>query len=481
MSGWTVIASFFAFLLAISALGVVASLKQHTKSTADYLLADRSVPAWLAALSAVATNNSGFMFIGLIGYTYRFGVEAVWMMLGWIVGDWLAWTFVHPKVRRESGRVGATTVPSLIGHRPDRSNRVIVVITAVLTLAFLGAYAAAQLKAGSTALQTLFGWDPRVGAVLGAAIVVAYCFAGGIRASIWTDAAQSLVMIGSMMVLIGYAIAHVGGLDALTTNLASQDEQLTRWMPGSLRFGFVPYLLGMTAGGFGAIGQPHILVRFMALESPDSVGRAKLVYFAWFVPFFALAILVGLYSRALLPELVNTGTAAGLSASAAAEFAMPELARMLLPDVLLGLILAGLFSATMSTADSQILVCSGCITQDIVPQWRESYLASKLATLGIAGVALAIALSAHQGVFSLVLIAWSALGATLGPVLIARLYGFQLSTTASVVVMASGLATVMVWNASGLDGDVFKLLPGLIVPAVFLIVLTRFGPRRIEG
>ena len=471
MSGWIVVSSFLACLLAITGLGIWAALTQRKKSTADYLLADRMVPPWLAALSAVATNNSGFMFIGLIGYTYRFGIEAIWMMIGWIIGDWLAWTFVHPRVRKVSEHANATTVPALTGHRPDRPDRVVVVVTAILTLAFLGAYAAAQLKAGSTALQTLFGWDPRAGAVLGTVIVIAYCFAGGIRASIWTDAAQSVVMIGSMIAIIAAGFSQVGGLDALWSNLSAQEPQLTHWLPESLRFGLVPYLLGMTAGGFGAVGQPHILVRFMAIDSVKSMGRAKLVYFAWFIPFFAMAILVGLYSRAVLPELVSSGVADGLTASAAAEFAMPELARALLPDVLLGVVLAGLFSATMSTADSQILVCSGCVTQDIFPQWKESYFASKVATLGVAGTALAIALSANQGVFSLVLVAWSALGATLGPVLIARLYGFNINAVVALLVMASGLGTVLAWNAIGFDGDVFKLLPGLLVPAILLVIL----------
>jgi len=477
MSNLVVLASFVGFLLLITAIGVIASLVQHTKSTEDYLIAGRSVPAWLSALSAVATNNSGFMFIGLIGYTYRFGYEAIWMMIGWIVGDFLAWQFVHPRLRLESGKIEATTVPMLIGSRRNKAgtNRVLVIVTGLLTFIFLGAYAAAQLKAGSTALQTLFGWNPQAGAIIGTVIVIIYCYAGGIRASIWTDAAQSGVMIVSMILLLGMAVYEIGGPAGLSAALASQDPNLIRWFPDSPRFGFIPYLLGMTAGGFGAVGQPHILVRFMAIESVEKISRAKLIYFAWFIPFFLLGIGVGLYSRALLPGLMDLPLTAGMTAAEASEFAMPVLARQLLPDVLLGLMLAGLFSATMSTADSQILVCSGSLTQDVFPRWKNSYIASKVATLLVAALALTIALAATESVFALVLVAWSAMGATLGPILILRLYGRRPSTAVSLAMMASGLATVFLWIRKQLEGDVFELLPGLIAPVIVYLLTIAAG------
>ncbi|MBB01245.1 sodium/proline symporter [bacterium] len=483
MNSVIVLASFIGFLLLITAIGVFASMVQHQKSTEDYLVAGRSVPAWLSALSAVATNNSGFMFIGLIGYTYRYGYEAIWMMIGWIVGDFLAWQFVHPRLRLESGKIEATTVPMLIGSRRNKpgTNRILVIVTGLLTFIFLGAYAAAQLKAGSTALQTLFGWNPEAGAIIGTFIVIIYCYAGGIRASIWTDAAQSGVMIVSMILLLGTAVYQIGGPAGLSAALASQDPSLVNWLPADLKFGFLPYFLGMTAGGFGAVGQPHILVRFMAIESVEKISRAKMIYFAWFIPFFLLGIGVGLYSRALLPDLMHLPLTEGMSASQASEFAMPVLARELLPDVLLGLMLAGLFSATMSTADSQILVCSGSLTQDVFPQWKNSYAASKVATLLVAALALAIALSASDSVFALVLVAWSAMGATLGPILILRLYGRRPNTVVSLAMMAAGLTTVFVWNSVGLDGAVFKLLPGFLAPVIVYIITiiigTVFSPK----
>lgn len=457
----TVIISFIFFLAAFVVIGV-SSMRARKGTADDYLLADRSVPPWLAALSAVATNNSGFMFIGQIAYTYRVGIESVWMMIGWIVGDLIAWQVVHPRVRRESEKIEVATVPALLGTTRDGEKRIIIVLAGLMTFVLLGVYAAAQLKAGSTALQTLFGWEPQVGAVIGAVIVVLYCFSGGIRASIWTDAAQSIVMILAMAILLIAASFEIGSPVDVWSNLNAQDPELVTWFPNDLKFGFALYLLGMAFGGFGAIGQPHILVRFMAIRSVEGVQRAKWIYFLWFIPFFVASIAVGLYARAYMPDLTSIPLTEGLTEFQATELAMPEMARRLLPDVLIGLTLAGLFSATMSTADSQILVCSGAITQDINPAWKNSYFASKLATLAVTGIALSIALFAGQGVFSLVLIAWSALGAGLGPALMLRLLGIQLSSLVITLMMMAGVGAVIAWNAIGLDGDVFKLLPGMV-------------------
>ena len=458
----TVVVCSFLFFLAVFVVIGVSSARVRKSTTDDYLLAGRNVPPWLVALSAVATNNSGFMFIGMIAYTYRVGIESIWMMIGWVVGDFAAWLLVHPRVRRDSERHGIATVPALLGTSDDGQQRGIIMLGGLMTFVLLGVYASAQLKAGSTALQTLFGWQPEVGATIGAVIVVLYCFSGGIRASIWTDAAQSFVMILAMATLLIAASLEVGSPGDVWNNLKEQDAELVRWFPDNLKFGFALYLMGMAFGGFGAIGQPHILVRFMAIRSVNDMQRARWIYFLWFIPFFVASIAVGLYARAYMPDLLSIPLTAGMTESQASELAMPEMARRLLPDVLIGLTLAGLFSATMSTADSQILVCSSAITQDINPNWKNSYVAAKLATLAVTGLALIIAVFAGQGVFSLVLIAWSALGAGFGPALLLRLLGVPLSSLTITLMMTAGVGTVVAWNTIGYDGDVFKLLPGMV-------------------
>jgi sodium/proline symporter len=186
------------------------------------------------------------------------------------------------------------------------------------------------------------------------------------------------------------------------------------------------------------------------------------------VPFSVAAVAAGLYGRVLLPDLLSN--AAATNAAIAAETALPSLAREVLPDALFGALLAGVFAATLSTADSQILACSASITQDILPRYRKSYLAGKIATLSVAALALAIALSATRDVFSLVLGAWSALGATIGPLLLVRLANLPLGPKLAFSMMALGLATVIVWPRAGLSDDIFELLPGTLLPLTLYAV-----------
>lgn len=475
-----ILITFLLCLALFTGVGMLA-VRRRAPTTDDYLIASRNVGPWLTALSAVSTNNSGFMFIGLIGFAYRFGVQAVWLQAGWVVGDLLAWLWIHARLRRISGDLRVATVPALLATLED--GRVLLPIrwfAGALTLVFLGGYAAAQLKAGSTALYVLFGWPMGIGAVVGAIIIVVYCYAGGIRASIWTDAVQAVVMLVSMIVLLASAVARAGGPTSLFANLASQDAMLVQWMPEGLAWGFSLYCLGFVAGGFGVVGQPHILIRTMALRSVDQISRARNVYLLWFVLFSAAAVCAGLYSRALLPELLLEAPAA--QADHIAEHALPRLALYLLPDILVGLMLAGLFSATMSTADSQILSCSAALTQDMAPRWSHSYRASKVATLTVTSFALATAVLASDGVFALVLGAWSALGATLGPLLVLRVFGRTVPTSWALMMMASGLITVLLWERSAWSDDVFKLLPGLLVPTAVYATLTAaqrlFRPSR---
>jgi sodium/proline symporter len=451
--------SFVLLLIAITAAGAF-SIVRKKKTTEDYLVASRNVNPWLSALSAVGTNNSGFMFIGMIGYTYRLGIESIWMMFGWIAGDFIGWLFVHSRVRRASEEVQVKTLPALIGTRRISEDRWLVIAGGVITLVFLAVYAAGQLKAGSTALHTLFDWDESAGILIGALIVIVYSYAGGIRADIWTDAAQSAVMLLSMGAILIAGWLQIGGPYELMATLERSDPAIVTLFPQDLRFGFLPYVLGMLAGGFGAIGQPHLMTRFMAIESVGAVRKARFYYFLWFVPFFAISVSVGLYCRALIPDLTALPIAQGVEQPT--ELALPLMTMRLLPGIFVGISLAGLFAATVSTADSQIIVCSGALTHDIHPRWQHSYVASKIGTFSVTAFAVLIALYAHEGVFDLVLIAWSAMGASLGPLLVLRLFHRPLSPQTGLAMMAAAVATVVWWHSSDLDDDLFKMLPGMV-------------------
>lgn len=441
-----VVGSFALCMLLFAVIGA-ASMRVKRATSDDYLLAGRDVPAWLAALSAVATNNSGYMFIGQIGFTYTHGVQSIWLAIGWILGDALVWWKIHRRVRELSEEENALSVPTLIGGRAR--SRMLIMVSAILVLAFLGTYAAAQLQAGSKALHAVLGWDERWGAVIGAIIVLLYSYSGGLRASIWTDAAQSFVMLGAMGALLFYALASIGGPVALLGQLERIDPSLVDPLASDAPWGFTPWALGWLGGGLGVLGQPTILARTMSLQRPSDVPRAGLVYFGFFIPFYMATIMLGLCSRVLLPQLSD------------AELAMPTLAAQVFPDLLVGLMLAGVFAATMSTADSQIIACSAALTEDLPPTPVRSYTFNKLATAGVTVFALAVALSGSQSVLALVFYAWAALAVTLGPLIMVRAFGLPLPTAPALVMMGAGLTTMFGWQWLGWDQAMYEILPGM--------------------
>lgn len=446
---------FILFLLLFTGVGLY-SATQRQNTTTDYLLASRDVNPWLTGLSTFATAHSGGMFISTIGYTYTTGISSAWLLVGWFLGDYLTWFFVHKRLRQQSAELGSDTFGSFLGtiSKGKKTNRAIASLSALITLAFLGCYAAAQLLAGSKALRVVFGWNYSTGIVLGAVIVVLYCFSGGIRASIWTDAIQSIVMMGAMFMLMGIALSACGGFSGMWTQLQTLDPALVDPVPQDLEFGFALFLLSWLMGGVGVVGQPHIMVRAMVLKSGEQMGITRNIYAGLYVIFSAAAVVVGLTARVLVPNLIDGGDP---------ELALPLMATELLPGLLVGLILAGLFAAVISTADSQILSCSAALTQDLFPQWTDSYRWAKRATLISAGLIVAIALSSNKNMFALGVFAWSALSCGLGPLLIVRVLQLPLQPMIGVTMMIVGVAVAAIWNMGlQFSGSVYEVLPGML-------------------
>ncbi|MFE8072531.1 sodium/proline symporter [Marinobacteraceae bacterium S3BR75-40.1] len=443
--------SFLGVLLIFLIIGVSSIRKKH-EDVNDYLTAGYSTPPWIIALSSVATNNSGYMFIGLVGYTWVAGVSAFWVALGWLFGDWLVWRGFHGRLREYSEAHPVNTIPALTSQNPALESSPLRMVSAVLTLLFLSVYAAAQLKAGSKALHVMFDWPNWAGAVLGAVVVVLYSFAGGLRASIWTDVAQSFVMLLGMVLLAIAAIVNLGAPWTLAEALARIDPALLDWTPDNLAFGAGAFILGWVAAGIGVIGQPHILVRTIALRSPEEIPAARKVYFAWYLPFAILTVTIGLYARVLLSGELSDP-----------ELTLPTMAQQYLPSVLTGMVLAAIFAATLSTADSMLLSCSAAISQDLIPRFGQSYVRTKVGTLGITLVVLGVALAAPANVFTLVVFAWSSLGGTLGPIILLRVVGARLNRPTAYAMMTAGMTTLIAWQALGYSESVYELLPALAV------------------
>ncbi|NES00415.1 MAG: sodium/proline symporter, partial [Symploca sp. SIO1B1] len=203
--------TFIVFLLLFIAVGIFSSTRT-SNTTTDYLLASRSVNPWLTALSAMATGQSGFLFVGQVGFAYQVGISAIWLVIGWAIGDYLAWWWVFKGLRKLSEVTDSETVSSFLSQDQKGKSRWITVTSALIIIGFLVTYASAQLVAGSKAVHAIFGWNYHVGIIAGAVIVAIYCFSGGIRASIWTDAVQATIMIGSLLLLLVLALIACGGM-----------------------------------------------------------------------------------------------------------------------------------------------------------------------------------------------------------------------------------------------------------------------------
>jgi SSS family transporter len=460
-----VLESFLFFLLIFVVIGAL-SLFASKRNTVDYLLAGQSIKPWLASLSAVATNNSGYMFTGMIGFTYINGLSSIWLMVGWIVGDFIGSISLWRPVRVATEKYDLHSFGGLISRWWGQYYKKLRFISGILILVFLGSYSAAQLNAGSKALHVLLGWDLSTGAWIGAIIVLIYCFAGGIRASIWTDAAQSFVMLLAMPLLMWMTMQHVGGWNAMVAELQNVNDGYMSWFPpGSTFISASLFVLGWVFAGFGVVGQPHIMIRYMSVSDPMLMHRVRIYYYSWFTFFYGATIIVGLLAR-----LVVANTAEFDS-----ELALPTMAVELLPDVLVGLVLAGLFAATMSTADSLVLSCSAAISRDFRPDNPSSYKGTKLATLMVIVVALTIALFGNKSVFELVLLSWGLLAAAFAPLMIIYRLGHLPTETHCITVMLSGVGAYLFCHYTIVSDYVYELMPAMITAFFVYSIIYTFG------
>ena len=460
-----VIGSFLFFLLIFLIIGAL-SLLASKQNTADYLLAGHSIKPWLAALSAVATNNSGYMFTGMIGFTYINGLSSIWLMVGWIAGDLIGSLLLWRSIREATEAYELHSFGGLISRWWGQYYKKLRFLSGILVLVFLGSYSAAQLNAGSKALHVLLGWDLSTGAWIGAIMVLVYSFAGGIRASIWTDAAQSFVMILAMPLLMWMTMQDIGGWKTMLAELHQVKDGYMDWLPpGSTFTSAALFILGWVFAGFGVVGQPQVMIRYMSMNDPRQMNRARIYYYGWFTLFYGATIVVGLLSR-----LVITNTAEFDS-----ELALPTMAVELMPDMMVGLVLAGLFAATMSTADSLVLSCSAAISRDFRPDNPSSYGATKLATLTVVAVALVIALFGNKSVFELVLLSWGMLAVAFAPLMIIYRCRRLPSEKQSIIIMLSGVAAYLASHFTVISDYVYELMPAMLVPAAVYMIMSMTG------
>lgn len=457
------IISFIACLILFLLVGVL-SIRHKKNTNLDYLLAGRDLPAWMAGLSAVATTNSGFMFTGWIGLTFMLGVSSIWFMLGMTTGSFLAMFFMARQIRDVSEERQLLSYGSLISNWFGNDYKVLQRAVGAVTFLFMASYAAAQLAAGGKALYALFGWSHQIGALMGTFIILLYCFTGGLRASVWSDTVQAVIMTIAMAVLLGVGLNHFGGPTSLLDKLHSIDPKLTNILPSNSRLGWPLYALGWVFGGFGVVGQPHIMVRFMSMSKNASIPKALGHYFSWYVAFFFISYVVGLIARAY------TMDPSGFDA----ELALPTIATALLPQILVGVILAGLFAASMSTADSLVIASSATLIKDLLAHKELHLRHTKTATLGITLLAFLIAIWGNQSVFALVTFSWAVMASAFAPLLLLYVCGYRPTQGLALAMAGTGILVSMLWRINGLNSAIFEAMPGILAAFVVFAIGSRF-------
>ncbi len=450
------LASFGFFLVLFLAIGGVAA-RRSTGSERDYLLGGRSFGRWTVGLSAGATGNTGFMLLGAVGSGYSQGFGAMAIVLGFLIGELVFWTFLAERVARATEASQAETVPELVTHRlSGHAAARVRSVTSVLIFVFVGAYLVAQLSGSAKILDVLFGLSQTVGVLLALGAILAYCTTGGLRASIWTDVAQAIIMVFMAVGVTSAALFELGGFAALGSGLAAVDPALAS-PTGGAPLSFLATTLGFAAIGVGfGLSQPHVTIRLMAGKNVDEVKSARWIYLGFVYLTLSLMVVFGICSRLLLEGLADP------------EQALPAFTSTRFDPWVVGLILAGMFSTIASSADSQILACSSAIARDFSPAFDRTMTARlgiryQQAATFLTGIAAALAtIYVSSTVFDIVLFSLSVLAASVGAGMFVSVLGRPTSSLAMSLAMVTGVGVALVWRQLGLHEGLSDAVPGFL-------------------
>lgn len=456
--------TFALYFLAIALIGAIAW--RRTNTTALYVLGDRRLSAGVAALSAGAADMSGWLMLGLPGAVYASGIGEAWIVVSLVIGAYLNWRLVAPRLRAFTARAAATTLPEFFARRFADPTPWLQTISTLFILFFFTVYTASGFVSGAKLFSSMMGVDYEVALWAGIIVIMLYTAVGGFLAVSWTDVFQSLLMVAALVVVPALAWHASGAQVSVDWSDALRPDAFA--------------LASTLAWGLGYFGQPHIVVRFMALRADESVATARITGMTWMVLCCAGAVGVGLAGHAWVTS--------GAPAPSDPEAIFIHMTRVLLNPWFAGFVLAAILAAIMSTVSSQLLVASTCLAQDTLrPRFRAArdrtlLRVSQVAVVLMAFVAGGIAMDPNSRVLALVAYAWAGLGATLGPVVMFALFWKRTTRYGAIAGLVAGGVTVILWGA--LDGglfDIYELLPGFVAASISVAAVSFLSPRDTEA
>jgi len=494
------------YMAAVILIGVFYA-KRANKSSEEYYLGGRSLGPWVTAMSAEASDMSGWLLMGLPGVAYWCGLaDAAWTAIGLAVGTYLNWLIVSKRLRRYSVRANnAITLPEFFSGRFRETKPVIMFIAAAFILIFFTVYAASCLVTCGKLFSTLFGAPYVVMMIVGAVFVLVYTILGGFLAESISDFMQAIVMITALTVIVIISTVKAGGIGAVIENaqaipgfleffgLAAPvvEDGVQLVQDGKPVFGeAAPYGLlsvaSMMAWGLGYFGMPQVLLRFMAIRHEDELKRSRRIAMIWVVISLAVAVFIGIAGRQIFPAEHLT--------KSSAESIFITLATSSLPAILAGFVMAGILAATISSSDSYLLIAASAFAKNIFQGIakknatdKQVMLVSRITLLVLAGIGIVIALDENSVIFQIVSFAWAGFGATFGPLMLFSLFWKRTNRAGAIAGMIGGGAMVFIWKLgiAKLGGvfAIYELLPAFIFSSICIVVvslLTKAPSKEIE-
>ena len=467
-----------AYMAMMVVIGAVYAKRNN--NTEDYLLGSRKLGPWVSALSAEASDMSGWLLMGLPGLAYLTGIgEVFWTAVGLAAGTYLNWLFVAKRLRKYTKVAGnSITLPDYFSNRFKDKQKILMSLSAVLILLFFVIYLGSGFAAMGKLFKSLFGLDYTLMMVISAVVIIVYSVVGGFLAVCTTDLIQGILMFFALLaiVVLGY-VALTG--EALAASVSGINGYLNIWGVNDpatntfTRFGALD-IISILAWGLGYFGMPHILLRFMAIRKTGKVAKSRRIATVWVVISLGAAIMIGLLGRALLGDALMNGTH---------ETVFAAMATTLLPALIAGVLISGILASTMSTSDSQLLTVASAISKNFFhgiikknASDKQILTVSRVTVIVAALVGILFALDENSTVFGIVAYAWAGFGATFGPVVILSLFWKRMNKWGALAGMVTGAATVIIWREllRGFGGvfSIYELLPAFIVATVFIVVIS---------
>lgn len=497
-STWQILLSMCGYMLIIIGIGIFFA-KKANQSSENYFLGGRSLGPWIAAMSAEASDMSGWLLMGLPGVAYWCGIaDAGWTAIGLAAGTYINWLVVAKRLRQYSTVSGnAITVPEFFGNRFKEDKKILTTVSAVFIFIFFTVYAASCFVTCGKLFGTLFGFSYHSMMIAGAIFVVVYTFLGGFLAESVSDFMQAMVMIVALAVILILGTVKAGGIGAVLDNAraipgyfsltsiaspitdAEGVQQVVNGVPQfgeAGKYGFLT-ILSTLSWGLGYFGIPQVLLRFMAIRKISDLKRSRRIATVWCVISLIAAVFIGVIGRTLLP------TEAGLLTAGGAESVFVSMSHMLLPALLAGIVMAGILAATISSSDSYLLIASSAFAKNIYEgvlkkkvDDKKVMWVSRIALVAVALIGVVIAWDEDSIIFNVVSFAWAGFGATFGPIMLFSLFWKRTTYAGAISGMLVGGVSVFVWKLllkpMGGIFSLYELLPAFLLSALTIVVVS---------